>query len=44
MTHSGLPDTAACANHEKGWIHYFARLAQAASGGDPGPDPNRKVA
>ena len=44
MTHSGLPDAASCANHDKGWTHYFARLAQAASGGDPGPDPNRKVA
>jgi hypothetical protein len=44
MTHSGLPDAASCASHEKGWTHYFARLAQAASGGDPGPDPNRKVA
>ena len=44
MTHSGLPDAASCASHDKGWTHYFARLAQAASGGDPGPDPNRKVA
>ena len=43
MTHSGLPDAAACANHEKGWTHYFARLAKAASGGDPGPDSNRKA-
>jgi len=44
MTHSGLPNAAACANHEKGWIHYFGRLAVAASGGDPGPDSHRKVA
>ena len=44
MIHSGLPDAASCANHDKGWTHYFARLAQAASGGDPGPDSNRKVA
>ncbi len=44
MTHSGLPDAASCANNDKGWTHYFARLAQAASGGDPGPDSNRKVA
>jgi uncharacterized protein YndB with AHSA1/START domain len=43
MTHSGLPDAASCASHEKGWTHYFARLAQAASGGDPGPDSNRKA-
>jgi uncharacterized protein YndB with AHSA1/START domain len=44
MTHSGLPDAEACASHEAGWIHYFARLAQAAAGGDPGPDRNRKIA
>jgi uncharacterized protein YndB with AHSA1/START domain len=44
MTHSGLPDAASCTSHDKGWTHYFARLAQAASGGDPGPDSNRKVA
>jgi Activator of Hsp90 ATPase homolog 1-like protein len=44
MTHSGLPDAAACANHEQGWIHYLGRLAEAAAGGDPGPDSNRKVA
>jgi uncharacterized protein YndB with AHSA1/START domain len=44
MTHSGLPDAAACANHEQGWTHYFARLAVAASGGDPGPDPRCKAA
>jgi uncharacterized protein YndB with AHSA1/START domain len=42
MTHSGLPDPAACASHEEGWTHYFARLAIAAPGGDPGPDRNRK--
>jgi uncharacterized protein YndB with AHSA1/START domain len=44
MTHSGLPDATACADHEKGWAHYFGRLAVAAPGGDPGPDRNRKVA
>jgi len=44
MTHSGLPDAAACADHEKGWTHYLGRLAETAAGGDPGPDPNRKVA
>ena len=38
MTHSGLPDAEECASHEKGWTHYLARLAIAASGGDPGPD------
>jgi uncharacterized protein YndB with AHSA1/START domain len=44
MTHSGLPDAASCASHEKGWTHYFARLAEAAPGGDPGPDSFRKIA
>lgn len=39
MTHSGLPDVEACAAHEGGWTHYFGRLAVAAAGGDPGPDP-----
>ncbi|WP_394892334.1 SRPBCC domain-containing protein [Mesorhizobium sp. AaZ16] len=39
MTHSGLPDEEERASHEKGWGHYLARLAIAAIGGDPGPDP-----
>jgi uncharacterized protein YndB with AHSA1/START domain len=43
MTHSGLPDAASCASHEKGWTHYFARLAEAAPGRDPGPDSFRKA-
>ncbi len=43
MTHSGLPDAEACASHEQGWTHYLARLAVAASGGDPGRDPRRKT-
>ena len=38
MRHSGLPDAEECASHEKGWVHYFDRLAVAAAGGDPGPD------
>ncbi len=42
MTHSGLPDAEQCANHEKGWTHYLARLAIAATGGDPGPDRHEK--
>jgi uncharacterized protein YndB with AHSA1/START domain len=42
MTHSGLPDAEACASHEKGWTHYLGRLAVAAAGGDPGPDPRMK--
>ena len=44
MTHSGLPNAAQCAGHEEGWTHYLGRLAEAARGGDPGPDPRRKVA
>jgi uncharacterized protein YndB with AHSA1/START domain len=43
MTHSGLPDAKACADHENGWAHYLGRLAVAAVGGDPGRDPRRKV-
>ena len=39
MTHSGLPNAEQTAAHAKGWEHYFGRLAVAASGGDPGPDP-----
>jgi len=39
MTHSGLPDAAQCAAHDKGWAHYLGRLAMAAAGRDPGADP-----
>jgi len=38
MTHSGLPSQEQCDYHASGWAHYFARLAIAAAGGDPGPD------
>jgi len=38
MTHSGLPNAAQCAAHDKGWAHYVARLAMAAAGQDPGID------
>ena len=38
MTHTGLPNAEECVSHEKGWTHYFERLAVAAAGGDPGPD------
>ena len=41
MTHSGIPDAELCAAHEQGWLHYLDRLAVAAAGGDPGPDPRR---
>jgi uncharacterized protein YndB with AHSA1/START domain len=40
MTHSGLPNAAEQASHAKGWAHYLGRLAIAASGRDPGADPN----
>jgi uncharacterized protein YndB with AHSA1/START domain len=43
MIHSGLPDAELCAAHEQGWMHYLARLAVAAAGGDPGPDSHRKA-
>jgi uncharacterized protein YndB with AHSA1/START domain len=38
MTHSGLPNAAQCASHDKGWAHYLARLALAAAGRNPGID------
>jgi uncharacterized protein YndB with AHSA1/START domain len=38
LTHKELPDAAIHA-HEVGWEHYLGRLAVAASGEDPGPDP-----
>jgi uncharacterized protein YndB with AHSA1/START domain len=38
LTHSGLPDAAQCAGHEKGWAHYLGRLAMAAASQNPGID------
>ena len=38
LTHSGLP-AGADASQREGWEHFLPRLAIAASGGDPGPDP-----
>jgi len=38
MTHSGLPNAAQCAAHDKGWAHYIGRLTLAAAGQDPGVD------
>ena len=38
LTHSGLPNEAQCAGHNKGWAHYLGRLALAAIGQDPGVD------
>jgi uncharacterized protein YndB with AHSA1/START domain len=39
MTQTGLPNTAQCAGHDRGWAHYLGRLAIAATGLDPGTDP-----
>jgi uncharacterized protein YndB with AHSA1/START domain len=33
MTHSGLPNEEERAGHDKGWQHYFERLAIVAPGG-----------
>lgn len=38
MTHSGLPNQAQCASHDRGWAHYLGRLAMAAAGRNPGID------
>jgi len=38
LTHRGL-DAALREMHAGGWRQYLARLAAAAEGGDPGPDP-----
>jgi uncharacterized protein YndB with AHSA1/START domain len=38
MTHTGLPNAAQCAAHDRGWAHYLGRLAIAAAGRDPGAD------
>jgi uncharacterized protein YndB with AHSA1/START domain len=38
MTHSGLPNAAQCASHDRGWAHYLGRLAIVAAGQDPGID------
>jgi uncharacterized protein YndB with AHSA1/START domain len=38
LRHSGLSGEAAL-QHAEGWDHFLPRLAVAAAGGDPGPDP-----
>jgi uncharacterized protein YndB with AHSA1/START domain len=38
ITHSGLPNAAQCASHDRGWAHYLGRLAMVAAGQDPGID------
>src|SRR5262245_30680533 len=35
MTHSGLPNEAQCAGHDRGCAHYVGQLAIAAVGGIP---------
>lgn len=37
--HHGLPNEEAAQSHGHGWDHYLGRLASAAGGDDPGPDP-----
>jgi uncharacterized protein YndB with AHSA1/START domain len=39
FTHRDLPGKEAAESHGLGWDHYHERLAVAAAGGDPGPDP-----
>ena len=38
LEHSGLTPTES-RKHAVGWPHFVQRLAVAAAGGDPGPDP-----
>jgi uncharacterized protein YndB with AHSA1/START domain len=38
LVHRDLPDDE-LPNHTAGWRHYLPRLANAAEGGEPGPDP-----
>jgi uncharacterized protein YndB with AHSA1/START domain len=38
LVHTALPPERRD-SHRKGWTHYLGRLALAASGRDPGPDP-----
>jgi uncharacterized protein YndB with AHSA1/START domain len=41
LVHSDLPE-AARDPHAHGWELYLGRLAVAAAGGEPGPDPNSR--
>jgi uncharacterized protein YndB with AHSA1/START domain len=43
FAHRQIPP-ATVAYHRAGWEHYLARLAIAAGGGDPGPDPWQRAA
>jgi uncharacterized protein YndB with AHSA1/START domain len=42
LRHSDLPEEARAA-HAEGWETYLARLAAAAAGLDPGPDPHSQM-
>lgn len=39
FTHRDLPSKQSAESHTEGWDHYLPRLAEAASGHDPGRDP-----
>ena len=39
LTHRDLPTAEMRERHGERWTHYLARLALAAAGQDPGPDP-----
>ena len=39
FTHRDLPSKQSAESHTHGWDHYLPRLAEAASGHDPGRDP-----
>jgi uncharacterized protein YndB with AHSA1/START domain len=43
FAHRQIPP-ATVAYHRAGWEHFLARLAIAAAGGDPGPDPWQRAA
>jgi uncharacterized protein YndB with AHSA1/START domain len=43
LVHRGLPPDQASI-HATGWQHFLGRLAQAAAGQDPGPDPWHQTA
>ncbi len=39
LVHKDLSTPESRERHSEGWDHYMTRLAAAAGGGDPGPDP-----
>src|SRR5438270_3427391 len=40
LVHRGLKTSEMREQHHHGWQHYPGRLTVAATGGEPGPDPN----